>query len=118
MARRAPTSGIGSNQPVRVGRPSTIRDVARVAEVGVGTVSRVLNGHPAVQAVTRQRVLAAVDQLGFEPSRSARSLSLKRTQLIAVIVSFITTASVVERLRGVMDAMEGTEYDLVIYNVE
>jgi LacI family transcriptional regulator len=112
-------AGTGSKQtPVSRGRPATIRDVARAAEVGVGTVSRVVNDHPAVLPATRERVLAAVAQLRFEPSRAARSLSLKRTLLIAVVAPFIATASVVERLRGVMDGVEGTEYDLVIYNVE
>jgi DNA-binding LacI/PurR family transcriptional regulator len=116
MLARPSMIGTGSKKPR--GRPATIRDVARVAEVGVGTVSRVVNSHPAVLPATRQRVLAAMAQLGFEPSRIARSLSLRRTLLIAVVVPFIATASVVERLRGVMDAFDGTEYDLVIYNIE
>lgn len=98
--------------------PVTIRDVARLAGVGVATVSRVLNDHPSVSAETRQRVLAAIEALDYHPNLNARRLSLQRTLTIAVIVPFITTPSVTERLRGVIAGIEGTEYELVIYNVE
>ena len=76
VARRAASSGTGSHE-------ATIRDVARLAEVSVGTVSRVLNRHPTVRPATRERVLAAIAHLEFEPSQVARSLSLKRTLSIA-----------------------------------
>jgi LacI family transcriptional regulator len=116
--RRALKVVSGSNQSADEVHGATIRDVARLAGVSVGTVSRVLNQHPTVRPATRQKVLATMAHLRYEPSQIARSLSLKRTLSIAVVVPFITTASVVERLRGTMDAIEGTEYDLIIYNVE
>ncbi len=97
---------------------ATIKDVARLAGVGVGTVSRVLNNHPAVSDETRQRVLAAIEALDYHPNVSARRLSLRKTLTIGVIVPFITNPSVVERLRGISVGIEDTEYDLVIYNVE
>src|SRR6202165_942475 len=118
MARRALRVVSGSTQPADLARGATIRDVARLAGVSVGTVSRGLHLHPPVPPTTRQKVLATMAHLRYEPSQVARSLSLKRTLSIAVVVPFITTASVVERLRGTMDAIEDTEYDLVIYNVE
>ena len=97
---------------------ATIRDVARLAGVGVGTVSRVLNNHPSVREQTRRRVLEAIEALNYHPDPSARRLSLRRTLTIGVIVPFITNPSVVERLRGITLGLEGTEYDLVIFNVE
>ncbi len=97
---------------------ATIRDVARLAGVGVGTVSRVLNNHPSVREETRRKVLAAIEALDYRPNHSARRLSLRRTLTIGVIVPFITNPSVVERLRGITVGLEGSEYDLVIYNVE
>ncbi len=97
---------------------ATIRDVARMAGVGVGTVSRVLNNHPSVREETRRKVLAAIEALNYRPNHNARRLSLRRTLTIGVIVPFITNPSVVERLRGITVGLEGTEYDLVIYNVE
>ena len=50
-------------------------DVARQARVGIGTVSRVINNSPGVREVTRKRVLAAINQLGYRQTRVARALS-------------------------------------------
>lgn len=97
---------------------ATIRDVAKRAGVGVGTVSRVLNNHPSVSAATREAVEAAIAELEFAPSPSARRLSSGKTFTIAVIVPFFTLPSFVERLQGVVVALEDTQYDVVIYNVE
>ncbi len=98
--------------------PVTIRDVARQAGVGLGTVSRVLNNSPLVSEGTRQRVLEVITELDYVPSPSARRLSLGKTHSVAVIVSFLTRPVSVERLRGVASTMASTEYDLVIYHVE
>lgn len=97
---------------------STIRDVARHASVGIGTVSRVLNGSTAVAENTRQRVLAAIETLNFVPNEMARRLSLGKTMSVGVIAPFFTRASVVERLRGVEHVIADTQYDLNIFNVE
>lgn len=96
----------------------TIRDVARIAGVGVGTVSRVLNESPRVDPATRRRVLATIDALDYVPSATARRLSTGRTGAIGVVVPFLTRPSVVERLRGVEGALSHTAYDLVVFNVE
>lgn len=98
--------------------PVTIRDVARRAGVGLGTVSRVLNDSSLVSEGTRQRVLEVIAELDYVPSPSARRLSLGKTHSVAVIVSFLTRPVSVERLRGVASTMTSTEYDLVIYHVE
>lgn len=63
----------------------TIRDVARHAEVSVGTVSNVLNGSPLVKQETRERVLAAIAALGFHPMAAARTLSTQRTNTIGMV---------------------------------
>jgi LacI family transcriptional regulator/LacI family repressor for deo operon, udp, cdd, tsx, nupC, and nupG len=101
------------------GRAPTIRDVAREAGVGVGTVSRVLNDSPLVSDVARERVRDAILELGYRPSSSARRLSLGRTQTIGVVAPFFTTGSVLERLRGVVERLrEGNDYDLLLFDVE
>jgi DNA-binding LacI/PurR family transcriptional regulator len=78
----------------------TIRDVAKKAGVGVGTVSRVINRNPAVRDTTRRKVLAAIEELEFTPSPIARRLSLGKTMTVAVIAPFFVRPSYVERLRG------------------
>ncbi|HEU4672206.1 MAG TPA: LacI family DNA-binding transcriptional regulator [Candidatus Limnocylindrales bacterium] len=96
----------------------TIRDVARRAGVSVATASRALNGHQLVNALTRERVLAATKELAFSPSPAARRLSLGRTLSIGVVVSFLTRPQAAERLRGVDAILTDSEFDLVIHNVE
>jgi LacI family transcriptional regulator len=96
----------------------TISDVARVAGVGRGTVSRVLNERANVDPATRARVLAAIKQLDFVPSSTARRLSLRRTQTVAVILPFLTRPSAVERLRGIEFALVRAGYDMIVFNVE
>ena len=96
----------------------TIRDVAKVAGVGVGTVSRVLNGSTAVRETTRQKVLAAIEELGYSPNLTARRLSLGKTMTIGVIAPFFTKPSYVERLRGVESILAVTDYDIILFNVE
>lgn len=105
--------------PVPTRRAPTIRDVARCAEVGVGTVSRVLNDSPLVSQDARERVRRAIDELGYRRSSTARNLSLGRTQTIGVVAPFFTTRSVVERLRGVVERLRRhREYDLLLFDVE
>jgi LacI family transcriptional regulator len=96
----------------------TISDVARLAGVGRGTVSRVLNDRANVDPLTRARVLAAIAELDFVPSPTARRLSLRRTQTIAVILPFLTRPSSAERLRGVEFALVPSGYDMIVFNVE
>jgi DNA-binding LacI/PurR family transcriptional regulator len=100
-------------------RAPTIRDVARHAKVGVGTVSRVLNDSPLVSEDARRRVHRTIDELGYRRSSTARNLSLGRTQMIGVVAPFFTSASVLERLRGVVDKLrDHGDYDLVLFDVE
>ncbi|WUJ68665.1 LacI family transcriptional regulator [Kribbella soli] len=65
---------------------ATIRDVARLAGVSASTVSRALSLPGMVNAATRARVAAAVEQLGYEPNRAARGLITGRTGTIGLVV--------------------------------
>ena len=96
----------------------TIYDVAERADVGIATVSRVLNDSPRVRETTRARVLAAIEELGYRPSASARRTSLRKTLAIGVIAPFFTRPSFVERLRGIEAAVAEREFDLIVHNVE
>lgn len=95
----------------------TIREVAKRAEVGVGTVSRVLNESPDVSAETRAHVLAVIAELDYIPNTLARRLSLGRTLMIAVVLPHLTFPSFVERLRGVQHGLDESDYDLVLFSV-
>jgi DNA-binding LacI/PurR family transcriptional regulator len=99
-------------------RLTTIQDVALAAGVGVGTVSRVLNGSPLVSEKTRAHVQQVIDELGYRPSSLARALSLGRSSTVAVIAPHFTRPSVVERLRGLTEVIDSSDYDLVLFDVE
>jgi DNA-binding LacI/PurR family transcriptional regulator len=99
-------------------RPVTIRDVARHAGVGLGTVSRVINNNTSVSAATRELVNQTIDELNYIPNPTARRLSLGKTFIIAVIAPFFSRPSIVERLRGIEHTLVESDYDLIIYNVE
>lgn len=63
--------------------------MARLAGVSHQTVSRVLNGHPSVRDATRARVLTAMSELRFRPSRAARMLSTQRSHMIGVLAAAV-----------------------------
>jgi len=67
-------------------QPPTIYDVARAAGVSIASVSRVLNGQGNPRADTRQRVLQAVEELGFVPDGAARALSARLKEVVGVVV--------------------------------
>ena len=98
--------------------PATISDVAARAGVGVGTVSRVLNGRTNVRPLTRAKVLDAIEALEYRPSTLARNLSLKKTHVIGVVVPFFTSPSAVERVRGVASVLASSPYDLMLFDIE
>jgi LacI family transcriptional regulator len=68
----------------RPGR-ATIRDVSRIAEVSIKTVSRVINNETYVSAETRARVERVMAELSFQPSSAARALAGRRSHQIAII---------------------------------
>ncbi len=101
-------------------RLPTIRDVAREAGVGIGTVSRVLNNSPQVSPETRGRVLDVIQHLGFRPNQVARQLSRgARVRSLGVISPFMTDHSYMARLQGVQRALSEVDlhYDLIFYHV-
>lgn len=63
-----------------------IRDIARIAGVGVSTVSRVINNHPDVKEQTRERVLEVIRENNYIPNNSARNLKKNNTNNIGVLI--------------------------------
>jgi DNA-binding LacI/PurR family transcriptional regulator len=78
---RAPAAG------GNLSRPPVMADVARLAGVSHQTVSRVLNEHPNVRPLTRERVLAAIRELAYRPNAAARTLVTRRTHTLGVITA-------------------------------
>ena len=96
----------------------TIADVAAVAGVGVGTVSRVLNGGVNVRESTRQNVLEVIERLGYRPSHLAAALSRGTQRTVAILVPHLTRPSTVARLAGALAVLDEQRYDTIVCNVD
>lgn len=73
---------------------TTIRDVARRAQVSIGTVSRVVNDHPSVSPAIRRAVQEAIDALQFQPNAIARTLRTAKTRTIGLLLSDLRNSEV------------------------
>jgi len=96
----------------------TIADVAAAAGVGVGTVSRVLNGGVNVRESTRLNVLEVIERLGYRPSHLAAALSRGSQRTVAILVPHLTRPSTVARLAGALAVLDEQRYDTIVCNVD
>lgn len=93
----------------------TIIDVANEAGVSFGTVSRVINNDVHVKEETRERVLQAMQRLGFVANRQARSLAGGKSNSIGVLVPDLGTGYIGEIIRGIDAELSLTDLDLILY---
>lgn len=97
----------------------TMHDVAKLAGVSQSTVSRVLNGSSSYVPIsdeTRERIMTAVDKLGYQPNMTAKSLRTQRTQMIAVMIGDISNAFYHPVVRAIQDVATAYDYDVLISN--
>jgi DNA-binding LacI/PurR family transcriptional regulator len=113
-AREGADARMRSLLPADGGRRVSMADVAQRAGVSGQTVSRVVNGSPRVDPVTRERVEAAMAELGYRPHRAARALRTGRTQTIGLVVSTLATVGNSRMLQAVADAAATRGYALVV----
>lgn len=94
----------------------TIKEIAQRADVSIGTVSNVLNGLPTVRKESRERVLEAVQALGYEPSLLGRALRKDKTNIIVMIVPDITNPFFPGAVRGAEDIAFQSGFRVVLCN--
>ena len=92
----------------------TIRDVAARAGVSVATVSRVLNGKELVREETSAQVLEAARSLRYVPNVAARSLSIRRTQTIGIVLPEVHGEFFSEVIRGIDVAARHAGYHILV----
>jgi len=92
----------------------TIDDVAKIAGVAKSTVSRALNDSSRISSATKQKVLEIADEIGFEPSNIARSLSTRRTRTIGVLVEDIVNSFFTEVAKGVETVLKKAGYTMIL----
>jgi len=96
---------------------ATIRDVAKRAQLSVATVSRALNGFENVSEGARERISAAVAELGYVPHAGARSLSLARNNAIGVVLPDLHGEFFSEIVRGMDREASRRGYLLLLSNL-
>jgi DNA-binding LacI/PurR family transcriptional regulator len=93
---------------------ATLHDVARLAEVSIKTVSNVINDYPHIRPATRERVEAAIAQLGYQPNLSARSLRSGRTGVIGLALPELSLSYFAELADAVIAAAEARGLTVLI----
>jgi DNA-binding LacI/PurR family transcriptional regulator len=97
-------------------KPPTMKDVASLAGVSVQTVSVVINRNQGITQETRQRVLSAVEKLGYRRRSIARSLRTGKTNTVALVVSDIANPSFATMASAAENYAHALGYNLVVYN--
>jgi len=100
---------------IRKVQRATITDVARLAGVSISTVSRVLNDTAPVASDTVERVRDAVQKLSFTPHAAARTLAVRKTDAIGLLLPEIGSSFFVPTLRGIESAVREAGFDLIIF---
>jgi len=97
----------------------TIKDIAKICDVSVTTVSRTINGREeGVGAKTRKKILAAIKESGYQPNTIARSMITKKTNTIALVIPDICNPFFAELARGVGDICAEQGYHLFLCNTD
>lgn len=102
----------GSQRRKRQG--PTIQDVARLADVSTATVSRCLNDPEVVNEPTRARVLKAVDELGYAPNFSAKTLAANKSGTVGAIIPTMDNAIFARGLQAFQEQLGEYGYTLIV----
>lgn len=100
------------------GKKNTVRAVAELAGVAISSVSRVLNDHPDVSDEMRSRVLAAAEQLGYQPNLLAQSLRSGSTKTIGFVVRDIANPLFADIVKGAETTLRAAGYSMLLTNSE
>jgi LacI family transcriptional regulator len=99
---------------ITANRRPTIKQVAKATGVSTQTVSRVINNRPDVAPDTRERVLNAISELGYQPSALARSLIQQRSYTLGVVTAGLKYTGPSRTLNGITSAAEEAGYSLLL----
>ncbi|BBI35104.1 LacI family DNA-binding transcriptional regulator [Cohnella abietis] len=95
-----------------------IIDVAAIAGVSPATVSRVLNQSSIVSTKTKEKVLSAIEQLGYHPNAAAKNLRSQKSMTICVIVPDINAAYFSEVIKGIENMAYANKYKVIICDAQ
>ena len=95
----------------------TIKDIARIAGVGVSTVSRAINDDPTINEKTRERVLAICEEYHYVPNNSARNLKMTESNTVALLVMGIENIFFTSMFGAFQKALEAKGYDFFLHAI-
>lgn len=95
----------------------TLKELARMCNVSVSTISNVLNGKPKVSEETRQRVLDAVKETGYQVNYFAQVMRKQKTRIIGIIVEDLTLFSVPPIVEAIMAYCDDNNYRTLLVNL-
>lgn len=93
---------------------ATMKDIARLAQVSTSTVSHVINGSRFVSDEIREKVMRIVAELNYTPSAVARSLKVRETKTIGLLVTATNNPFFAEVMAGVEQYCQKNQYNLII----
>ncbi len=97
----------------------TIKRIAELANVSSATVSKVMNGKDQnISEATRQRILKIIQEEGYIPNGIAKSLKVKKTKTIGIILPDVMNLFYSELCRGAEDMAEASDYSIIICNTD
>lgn len=95
----------------------TLKEIAERCGVSVATVSNILNGKPKVSEETRQKVLAVVEETGYQPNLLAQGMRRKKTNLIGIITEDLEEFSSTPIVENIMSVCEDRNYRTLLINM-
>ncbi len=105
-----------ANLPRLIHKPTSIKDIARIANVSSSTVSRALQNSPLISRDTAEKIQTIAKQSGYRVSAIARGLVTQRTKSIGVVVTTIADPFVSEVVDGIEDACNHHGYSVFLAN--
>ena len=96
----------------------TIRDVARLAGVGVGSVSRVVNKHASVKPKTREAIERIIAEIGYEPDSIAGSMRRVTTHTVGCVIRDFNLPGFAEFLNSAESVFRAAGYTMLLANTE
>jgi LacI family transcriptional regulator len=95
----------------------TIKEIAKLCDVSVATVSNIINDKPNVSEKTRHRILKVMEELEYTPNYVAKNLKMRHTRSIGVIAEDMTVFSIPDIIDGITKHCEEEDYQILLFNL-
>lgn len=95
----------------------TIKDIAKMCNVGIGTVSRAINDEPGISAKTKEKILKVIAENNYVPNNSARNLKMTESNTIALLIRGIDNQFFQDMLKIFEEELKKIKYSFIIHAV-